>query len=96
MLLAAEFPGSEHVMAAGLAVADDPVVWAYAASQGLAIVSKDSDFLNLSSVLGSPPKVIWMNVGNGPTREIEALMRSRAADVLAFLSDPSTAVLELP
>ena len=38
-LLAAEFPGSEQVIAAGLATADDRAVWAYAAAHRLAVVS---------------------------------------------------------
>jgi len=92
-LLAAEFPGSEQVLLAG---ADDRAVWAYAAARGLAVVSTDSDFLHLSAALGPPPKVVWLRVGNGPTRDVEVLLRSRAGDLLAFLSDPSAAVLELP
>ncbi len=65
-LLAAEFPGSEQVLVAGLATADDRAVWAYAAAHGLAVVSKDADFARLSAVLGPPPKVIWLRIGNGP------------------------------
>ena len=96
VLLAAEFPGSEHVIAAGLATADDRAVWAYAVTHGLAVVSKDADFAQLSAVLGPPPKVIWLRIGNGPTRDVVALLRTRAADVQAFLADPAAAVLELP
>jgi predicted nuclease of predicted toxin-antitoxin system len=95
-LLAAEFPGSEQVLLAGLATADDRAVWAYASAHGLAIVSKDADFQRLSAALGTPPKVVWLRVGNGPTRDVEALLRSRAADIRAFLADPTSAVLELP
>ena len=95
-LLAAEFPGSEQVIAAGLATADDQAVWAYAAAHGLAVVSKDADFARLSAVLGPPPKVLWLRIGNGPTRDVVALLRARAADVQAFLADPAAAVLELP
>lgn len=95
-LLAAEFPGSEQVFLAGLASADDRAVWAYATSHNLAVVSKDADFKHLSMTLGPPPKVVWLRVGNGPTRAIEALLRSRAADIRAFLSDPSAPMLELP
>jgi predicted nuclease of predicted toxin-antitoxin system len=95
-LLAAEFPGSEQAFAAGLATADDRAVWAYAAARGLAIVSKDSDFAQLSSVLGLPPKVIWLRIGNSPTRDVVTLLRTRAADVQAFLADPTASVLELP
>jgi predicted nuclease of predicted toxin-antitoxin system len=95
-LLAAKFPGSEQVIAAGLATADDRAVWAYAASHGLAIVSKDADFARLSGVLGPPPKVIWLRVANGPTRDVVALLQARAGDVETFLADPAGAVLELP
>jgi predicted nuclease of predicted toxin-antitoxin system len=94
--LANEFPGSEQVLLVGLDRADDWAVWSYAAAHGLAVVSKDADFRNLSATHGPPPKVIWLRVGNGPTRDVEALLRSRAADIQAFLSDPATAVLELP
>jgi predicted nuclease of predicted toxin-antitoxin system len=95
-LLAAEFPGSEQALLAGLATADDRAVWAYAAARGLALVSKDADFQALSAALGPPPKVIWLRVGNGPTRVVEALLRSRVADIRAFLADPTAALLELP
>ena len=95
-LLAAEFPGSEQALLAGLATADDQTVWAYAAAHGLAIVSKDGDFAQLSASLGPTPKVVWLRVGNGPTRAIESLLRTRAADIQAFLADPAAAVLELP
>jgi predicted nuclease of predicted toxin-antitoxin system len=94
-LLKAEFPGSEQALLAGLATADDRAVWAYAAAHGLAIVSKDADFQVLSATLGPPPKVVWLRVGNRPTRVIEALLRSRAPDIRAFLADPTTALLEL-
>ena len=95
-LLAAEFPGSEQALLAGLAAADDRAVWAYGAARGLAIVSKDSDFARLSASAGPHPKVVWLRPGNGPTRAIEALLRARAADIHAFLADPAAALLELP
>ena len=63
---------------------------------GDAVVSKDADFQRLSAGLGPPPKVVWLRVGNWPTRDVEALLRSRAADIRAFLADPASAVLELP
>ena len=95
-LLAAEFPGSRRVLPAGLATADDRAIWAYAAAQGLAIVSKDADFVHLSATLGPPPKVIRLRVGNGPTRDVVVLLRARAGDVRVFLADPAVALPELP
>lgn len=94
-LLSTEFPGSVHAVLAGLAAADDRAVWAYAAARRLAIVSKDADFTALSADLGPTPKVVWLRIGNGPTRDVVALLRSRMADVLAFLADPAAGVLEL-
>ena len=76
-LLAAEYPGSEHVVTANLGGADDRVVWAYAIAHGLAVVSKDADFATLSATLGLPPKVVWLRIGNGPTRAVEAVLRFR-------------------
>ena len=95
-LLAADFPGAEQVIGGGLATADDRAVWAYATAHELAIVSKDSDFAQLSAVYGSPPKVIWLRIGNGPTRDVVALLRARVADIRTFQADPMATLLVLP
>lgn len=94
-LLAAEYPGSAHVRHAGLASASDPVIWNYAITNGFAIVSKDSDFEQRALLHGSPPKVIWVRLGNCSTSAVEALLRNRQADVLAFDADPIAAILVL-
>jgi predicted nuclease of predicted toxin-antitoxin system len=93
--LAAEFSGSQHVRDAGLAAAPDPAVWAYAAAQGLAIVSKDSDFQHRALLLGHPPKVVWVRLGNCATAAVAALLRARQADLLAFEADPTASLLAL-
>jgi predicted nuclease of predicted toxin-antitoxin system len=95
-MLSAGFPGSEHVLLAGLTRADDREVWNYAAARQLAIVSKDSDFAQLSAALGQPPKVVWLRVGNAPTRAVAALLQARMPDIQAFLSNPTKALLTLP
>jgi predicted nuclease of predicted toxin-antitoxin system len=93
--LAAEYPGSRHVRDAGLAAAADPVVWAYAAAQGFVIVSKDNDFQQRAQLLGHPPKVVWVRLGNCPTAAVEVLLRSRLPDLLAFEADPAASFLAL-
>ena len=95
-LLVAEFPGAEQTSLIGLEKADDLTIWTYAASHRLAIVSKDTDFLQLSARLGPPPQVIWLRVGNRPTRDIEWLLRSMREDIWAFLNSPGVKILELP
>src|ERR1019366_4098876 len=89
VLLAAEFPGSEHVRNVGLAAASDSAIWAYAGAQGLVIVSKDTDFQHRALLLGAPPKVVWIRLGNCPTSAVEDLLRDRQADLLAFEADPN-------
>jgi len=92
-LLADLFAGSVHVRDVSLARVDDTVVWEYAKAHGLAIVSKDADFRQLSFLYGSPPKVVWLRVGNRSTAEIHALVRAHAADFANFESDPVAALL---
>lgn len=50
--------------------ATDAEVWQFAASNDFAIASKDSDFSERSVLEGSPPKVIWLRVGNCTTEHI--------------------------
>ncbi len=95
-LLAAEYPGSEHVEGAGLLEADDETVRQYAATRGLIVVSKDSDFLHLALLRGLPPKVIRLQMGYGPTSSVAALLRARLLDVQSFAADPPLALLVLP
>ncbi|MCI0359484.1 MAG: DUF5615 family PIN-like protein [Planctomycetaceae bacterium] len=95
-LLAAEFPGSQHVRDVGLAASADEDIWEFAKLHRLMVVSKDSDFLYRSLVYGHPPKVIWLRIGNNPTSAVVTLLRARAADILAFASDLTATILVLP
>ncbi len=94
-LLAAEYPGSEHVRNLGMAASPDPAVWAYAAAGGFAVVSKDTDFQQRAYLLGHPPKVIWVRLGNCPTAAVVALLRMRLPDIQAFDADPAVSFLAL-
>jgi len=93
--LADLYPGSRHVRDVGLASADDATVWSHAAAGGFTIVSKDGDFHQRSFLFGHPPKVIWIRRGNCSTATIEAILRTRHADVHAFAADPDAALLAL-
>ena len=73
--LADLFPGSSHVQSAGLDRASDDQVWEHARLKGFAIVTKDEDYNNLSVVRGSPPKILWLQLGNCTTAQVEALFR---------------------
>ena len=88
--------GSTHVREVGLERADDAEIWTYASEHGYAIVTKDSDFPERALVEGPPPKVLWIQLGNCSTQEIETLLRERAAELVAFDADDGAALLSLP
>jgi predicted nuclease of predicted toxin-antitoxin system len=93
--LADLFPSSSHVQTLGLDSADDDELWEHALLHGFAIVTKDADYHNLSVVRGNPPKVIWLQLGNCSTAQVEAEFRSSFAEITLFESDPSVGTLIL-
>ena len=90
------YPESVHVRDIGLAGRPDSEIWDLAARTGLTIVSKDGDFFQRAVLYGSPPKVVWLRLGNGPTRAAEALLRDHAGVMRRFAADPTAALLQLP
>jgi predicted nuclease of predicted toxin-antitoxin system len=93
--LANLFPGSCHVQSLALDCAGDDQVWEYARLNQFAIVSKDEDYNNLSVLRGSPPKVLWLQIGNCTTRQVEVLFRTHFADIEAFEKDLTVGTLVL-
>ena len=62
----------------------DESILGYAKDNGFVIVSKDSDFHQLSFLFGHPPKVIWIQRGNCSTADVLSLLRQRLSDILQF------------
>ena len=94
-ILSPFFPGSQHVRDCGLKGKPDTEVWNHAKQHGFVIASKDADFFQRALLLGPPPKVIWLRVGNCTTKLLEQLLISNRAALLAFESDPVESVLAL-
>lgn len=93
--LATEFPQSAHVRDVGLARSSDEEVWKYAAEFGFVVVSKDADFEQRALLRGSPPKIVWLRVGNCATAAVESLLRRRHSEILAFAAESSASFLAL-
>jgi len=83
-LLSDVYPGSQHVEDVGLEETDDARVWAYAKTHWSAIISRDSDFADMSALKGWPPKVIWIRLGNCRTSVIEMVLRNSVQAVHRF------------
>jgi predicted nuclease of predicted toxin-antitoxin system len=88
-------PGSSHVFSLGIDRGSDDEVWERARQDGYTIVTKDSDFGDLSVLRGFPPKVIWVRVGNCSTKQIEDLIRKNYEAVIIFESDQTVGLLSL-
>ena len=93
--LVAEFPASAHVRDFGLARTPDPEVWSYAAAHGFVIVSKDVDFQQRALLVGHPPKVIWVRLGNCLTSTVATLLRTHLKTLIAFEADTSASFIAL-
>ena len=93
--LADLYPDSNHVAGLGLDKASDLQVWEVAQNNKYCLVTKDSDFNDLASTKGFPPKVIWLRLGNGTTAQIELLLRNHIEIITAFMQDPEVGILEL-
>lgn len=73
----------------------DRAVWDYAAQNDYLIVSKDVDFSDMSVLLGAPPKVIWIQLGNCSTAEIEQLLKTHFKTIEDFEQDAALRLLRL-
>jgi predicted nuclease of predicted toxin-antitoxin system len=58
------YPKSSQVAYLGLESANDQFIWDYAKTNHYTIVTKDSDFHEMSVLYGHPPKLIWLKCGN--------------------------------
>ena len=89
------FPDSVHVRDVGLKDADDREVWSFASKRAFIIATKDSDFNDLSFLHGFPPFVVWLNIGNCTTDDVERVLRSNCEFVTALIDSQSVGVIEI-
>lgn len=94
-LLEEKFPSSTHVLFEGLENAPDLKIFNFAKKNGYAIVTFDSDFVDLSLVKDSPPKIIWLRSGNLTTTNISRLLLNNSSNVQHFLESKEKSILEI-
>lgn len=80
----------------GCAMLRDSAIWDYAQQNGFTIVSKDADFQQRSLLYGSPPKFIWLRVGNCSVRDIEDLLKHHSVTIHTFGQNAAESHLMLP
>lgn len=89
-----QYKESITVKSAGLTNASDLEIWAYCKSNGFTIVTQDSDFNEMATLKGPPPKVIWLRLGNATNEHIAQTMVNCERMIQNFL-DSDAACLEI-
>lgn len=93
--LADLYPDSSHVYLLGMDQEADAAIWVYARDHDYVIVTKDSDFGDLSLLRGHPPKVIWLRLGNCTTKEVEDAIRRHEVEIADFENDQIIGLLSI-
>lgn len=84
--LQGDFPGSTQVALLEMESASDRELWQHPADNGYAIVTKDADFQEKSLLLGAPPKVILLRIGNSTKSAITTKLLANSRSILEALS----------
>ena len=79
----------------GLINAPDKVIWEFAKQNNFTIVTQDSDFNDLNTLYGFPPKIIWIRTGNLKTNSLSKIIIEYANDIERFISDNNLGCLEI-
>jgi predicted nuclease of predicted toxin-antitoxin system len=95
LLVASTYPECTHLESLGLLGATDRAVWKQAGEGGYVLVTKDADFHRLSILLGPPPKVVWLRIGNASPMEVAQALERSADAIRAFVEDPELGFLSI-
>jgi len=89
------FAESSHVKKEGLINSPDKEIWEFARRNDYTIVTQDSDFNDLNSLYGFPPKVIWIRTGNLKTQLIVDILLDHLSEIEKFINDDTFGCFEI-
>ena len=76
----------------GLRDAADDEIFSRARVDNVIVMTKDRDFPDLIARYGSPPKVIWLRMGNTTNRRLIEILTTHLSTALKFLEDGNDVV----
>lgn len=85
--LQATFPLAKQIRELNLENSTDREIWEYAKREGYTIVTFDSDFYDLTLILGIPPKVIWLKFGNTSTNNLIKNLTENQSIITEFVEN---------
>ena len=91
-LLTTTFEKVDHVKTLGLTDASDIEIWDYAFQNNYTIITFDSDFIDLATLKGTPPKIIWLRFGNSSNLKIANKLLSNAEAIQNFAENNSSEI----
>ena len=94
-LLENKFGEVKHLRSLGLIDTPDFEIWQYAKSNGYTIVTFDSDFIDLSVLKSSLPKVIWLKFGNSTNLKVANKLLMNETTIIDFVMDERNELLFL-
>lgn len=83
---------SSHVQDIDLREADDSQVFAAARREGEVVFTKDEDFIDLVTRLGTPPQILWLRVGNCSNDDLRSFLLVTLPAALEALRKGDTVV----
>jgi len=89
------FPGTSHVCILGLERKDDREIWTYAKQNNYVIVTKDDDFQGIQGILGYPPKIIRVGIGNCSNQALLGLLINAASTISSTLETQEVGFVDL-
>ena len=94
-LIPKEYSDSTTVKNEGLINTTDREIWEFAKINEYIIVTQDSDFNDLNSLYGFPPKIIWIRTGNMKTQSIVDIIIDYSDEVHKFINDSQYGCFEI-
>ncbi len=80
-------PLANQVRLLGLENSKDLGIWEFAKANDFTIVTFDTDFYDMSLIKGTPPKIIWLRIGNTSTTSLVECLRANYELILEFINN---------
>ena len=94
-MLQTAYPGSSQIALLELETATDRDIWEFAKLHDFVIVTRDSDFHELSTLYGAPPKVIWLKTGNQSKTSALGCLLDHAEGINSALHQENKSCIEI-
>jgi predicted nuclease of predicted toxin-antitoxin system len=89
------YPETTHICLIGLERATDYDIWQYAKKNDFVIVSRDSDYYDLSLINNGPPQVIWLKIPNCSKQIVSDLLINKHKLIYSLLEVEKLKCIEL-